>query len=119
MYLDKEPRIIQRPRWQLDIRDPVSILPPTKVEPLLVEENLSSEKLAVFEVTNKIFENKNLWCAEQVWDELLHVGRGLAAREAPCVLQRVEGSVGKVEVAVLMRDSVNLFKIVFFLSIHL
>ena len=70
-------------------------------------------------IDNKIFENDDLWCAEQVWDELLHVGRGLAAREAPCVLQRVEGSVGKVEVAVLMTDSVNLFKIVFFLSIHL
>ena len=57
------------------------------------------------DVDNKIFENDDLWCAEQVWDEFLHVGGGLATSEAPRVLQRVEGSIGKVEVAVLIRDS--------------
>ena len=88
VYLDKEPRVFQRPRRQLDIRDPVSVLLETKVEPFLVEENLVCDrKMRLIVQTDKTFDNDDLWCAEQVWDELLHVGGGLATRQAPRVFQ--------------------------------
>lgn len=83
MYQTKESIILPRaPQWEFNVVGFLAALTDAKFKAFAVLKHLRKEV--------------------ELWDELLEVGGGFGAREAPCGLDGIEEAVGDVEVVVLV-----------------